>query len=232
MRSVAVVMPALDEEDTVGSLVREVSSGAVRWTIVVDNGSRDRTAERAREAGATVVHEPRRGYGSACLAGLAAARARGADTVVLMDADGSDPVERLPDLLAGLDHGADLVLGYRDPAAIEPGAMTLAQRAGNRFAVLLMRAVVGARYRDLPPFKAITADALERLGLSDTGYGFTIQLLLRAHEERLAVTEVPVACRRRRGGQSKVSGTVRGTLGAGVKIVSAIARHAFPRTRR
>lgn len=222
---VALVMPALDEEATVGDVVRAVPRDRIAEVIVVDNGSRDRTAAVAEAAGARVVREDRRGYGAACLAGVLAAH--GADVIVFMDADGSDPPERLPDVLAPIERGeADLSLGVRDPRRSEPGALTPQQRFGNALAVLLMRRLAGARYTDLPPCKAITAAALERVAPRDTTYGFTIELLLRAHAERLRVVEVPIPCRRRRGGASKVSGTVRGTVLAGVKILSAVWRHA------
>jgi len=229
---VVVVLPALNEEATIGDVVRGLPRATVSEVVVVDNGSTDATAARARAAGATVVSEPRRGYGSACLAGLAAARPAPDDLVALMDADGADAPEYLVRVLEPLVRGeADLVLGVRDPSLTERGAMTVQQRLGNALAVALLRTWVGARYSDLPPCKAMTGAALARLALSDTGFGFTIELLLRAHTESLRVREVAVPCRRRRGGSSKVSGTLRGTVGAGIAIVGAIARHAH-RNRR
>jgi len=229
---VIAVLPALDEEATIEAVVRALPRALLEDIIVVDNGSTDRTAELARAAGATVVAEPQRGYGAAVLTGIAAARAAGADVIALLDADGSDPAELLGDLLSAITQPVDMVLGIRDPRRSERGSLLLQQRLGNALAVHLMRAVVGARYADLPPFKVIRAAALERLQLRDRSYGFTIELLLRAHQTGLRVVEVPVPCRRRRGGTSKVSGTVRGTLGAGTKIISAILRHSvLDRTR-
>ena len=225
---VVLVLPALDEEATIGGVVRAVPRDRIAEVLVVDNGSRDRTAAVAEAAGARVIHEPRRGYGRACLAGIEAARAAGAEIIAFMDADGSDPPERLPEVLAPVERGeADLSLGVRDPRRSEPGALTPQQRFGNALAVLMMRRLVGSEYTDLPPCKAITVAALDRIEPRDTTYGFTIELLLRAHAERLRVVEVPIPCRRRRGGSSKVSGTVRGTVLAGVKIVSAVLRHAW-----
>lgn len=225
IRSFAV-LPALDEEATVADVVRGIAPH-VAGVIVVDNGSRDATRVRAAEAGATVIEQKQRGYGAACLVGIDAARALGADVVVFLDADGSDDPEDAPKLLEGLRRGSfDLVLGIRTRATTEPDAMEPTQRFGNWFAPLAMRLVTGARYRDMPPFKAIRLDALDRLALTDRTYGFTIELLLRAHAEGLRVSEIPVRCRARRGGTSKVSGTLRGTLGASYKILTTIAKHA------
>jgi glycosyltransferase involved in cell wall biosynthesis len=221
------VIPALDEEGSVGEVVHQLRAH-VDQIVVADNGSRDRTAEVARAAGAEVVREPRRGYGAACLVGVRRARELGARVVLFLDADGSDDPSEAPLLLGPIVRGEkDLVLGYRVPHRTEPGAMTPVQRFGNWFAPLLMRTVIGTRYRDVPPFKAITIDALDRLALTDTGMGYSIQMLLGAHRHRLRIAEVEVSCRARRAGASKVSGTVRGTVRAALKITSAIAWHAI-----
>lgn len=232
MRRVLVILPALNEEASIGAVVRDLPRDLVDEIFVVDNGSTDQTAVRASAAGATVVTEPRRGYGSACLSGLAACRAEPDDIVVLLDADGADDPGQLRKMLEPLlRKEADLVLGVRDRKTSEPGALTLQQEAGNALAVVLMRFWVGAHYTDLPPFKAMTGAALARLAPSDPGFGFTIQMLLRAHQQRLRVRQIPVPFRRRRGGESKVSGTLRGTLGAGVAIIGAILKHGA-RNRR
>jgi glycosyltransferase involved in cell wall biosynthesis len=220
------VVPALDEEGSVGDVVRALREHVDR-VIVVDNASGDRTAEVARAAGAEVVLESRRGYGAACLAGVRRARELGARLVLFLDADGSDDPSEAPLLLEPIERGEkDFVLGRRVARSIEPGAMTPVQRFGNWFAPMLMRLTVGARYHDMPPFKAITAEALERLALSDPGMGYSIQMLLGAHRHRLRVAEVEVTCRARRAGVSKVSGTLRGSLRAAVKITASIAWHA------
>jgi glycosyltransferase involved in cell wall biosynthesis len=221
------VIPALDEEGSVGAVVKQVGEHVDR-VVVVDNGSRDRTGAVARASGADVVFEPRRGYGSACLAGVRRARELGARLVLFLDADGSDDPREAPLLLEPMVRGEqDLVLGRRAPRLTEPGAMTPVQRFGNWFAPFLMRAAVGASYHDVPPFKAITVDALDRLALTDTGMGYSIQMLLRAHRHGLRVAEVEVSCRSRRAGASKVSGTLRGTLRAALKITSSIAWHSI-----
>jgi glycosyltransferase involved in cell wall biosynthesis len=221
------VIPALDEEGSIGDVVRDVL-GYVDAAVVADNGSRDRTAEVARTAGAHVVFEPRRGYGAACLAGVARARELDASVILFLDGDGSDNPHQSPLLLEPVARGdVDLALGVRTARSIEAGAQQPVQRFGNWLAPLLMRVSVGARYRDLPPFKAVSVRALDRLALSDTGMGYIIQMLLRAHELRLRVLEVEVECRARRTGASKVSGTIRGTARASAKITTAILRHAL-----
>ncbi|HEY8038991.1 MAG TPA: glycosyltransferase family 2 protein [Polyangiaceae bacterium] len=218
------VVPALDEEASIAGVVRGALAH-VDAVVVVDNGSRDATANRAREAGADVVDEPRRGYGAACLAGVGRARQRGATVVLFLDGDGSDDPGEAPLLLGPVERNeADLALGVR--TRVEPGAMTPVQRFGNWLAPRLMRAAVGARYRDMPPFKAVRLDALDRLALTDTGMGYIIEMLLAAHARGLRVVEVEVACRARRAGASKISGTLVGTVRASAKIVSAIGRHA------
>jgi glycosyltransferase involved in cell wall biosynthesis len=229
---IVAVIPALDEEMNVTDVVRGIAPHVDR-VVVADNGSRDATAARARDAGAEVVHEPERGYGAACLAGIAQARQLGADVILLLDCDGSDDPEDAPRLLAPLVQGvADLTLGIRTPESAAPGAMLPLQDFGNRLALGLMRLMTGARYRDLPPFKAIRLTSFDRLALTDRGHGFTIELLLRAHAERLRTREMVVEARARRGGKSKVSGTVRGSVRAGSRIIATILRHAFhPRTR-
>ena len=226
MESVIAVLPALNEEETIRGVVENLPRDRLASIIVVDNGSTDLTASIARRAGARVVTQPERGYGAAILAGVGAALTDGAEVIVLLDADGSDPPELVSRLLDELEPGVDLVLGVRDVSLSERGSLTLQQRFGNALAIHSMRALCGARYGDLPPFKVIRRSALERLELSDRGYGLTIELLLRAHELGLVVREVRIPCRRRRGGASKVSGTLRGTLGAGVVILSAIVRHS------
>ncbi len=224
------VVPALNEEGAIGGVVRGVL-GHVDRVVVVDNGSRDATGDRAREAGADVVREPKRGYGAACLAGVARARALGASVVLFMDGDGSDDPEEAPRLLDPVVRGeADLALGVR--SRVERGAMAPVQRFGNWLAPRLMRLAVGARYRDMPPFKAVSMGALERLALRDAGMGYIIEMLLRAHELGLRVVEVDVAWRARRAGDSKVSGTLAGTVRASAKITSVIGRHALQRGLR
>jgi glycosyltransferase involved in cell wall biosynthesis len=226
MSRVVALVPALDEEDCIAAVVEGIAPYVER-VVVIDNGSTDRTRDVAEAAGAEVVSEPRRGYGRACLTGLEHATAMGASIVLFLDGDGSDRPADAPSLVDPVVSGAfDIVLGARTAELIEPGAMTPVQRFGNWFAPLLMRLALGASYGDMPPFKACSLDALRRLDLRDEGHGFTIELLVKAHREGLRVLEVPVHCRVRRAGQSKVSGTVRGASRAAIKILATVGRHA------
>ena len=222
----AAVIPALDEEDAIGFVVAEVRPFA-HDVIVVDNGSRDRTADVARAAGARVVHEPRRGYGQACLTGIDAAR--DADVIVFLDGDHSDHPAQLPAVVAPILAGtADMVIGSRTLGHAEPGSHPWHAVAGTRFCVGLMNALIGTRATDLGPFRAITRPALEALGMRDRDYGWTVEMQVKAQRAGLRVVEVPVDYRRRLG-RSKVSGTVSGTVRAAVKILGTILRHAIAR---
>lgn len=221
---IVAIIPALDEEGAIAEVVRGIAAH-VSDVVVVDNGSSDRTASVAEDAGAIVVREPRRGYGRACLAGIAQARMRGAEIVLFADGDGSDDPDDAPRLIEAVtSKRADLALGER--LDVEPGAMTTTQRFGNWLAPLLMRRVLGSPYRDMPPFKAISVEALERLDLGDIGHGFTIELLIKAHQRGLRVQRLSVRCRARRAGESKVSGTLIGSARAAAKIITTIARYA------
>lgn len=224
-----MVIPALDEEGSIGPVVRGFrDEGRLDEIVVADNGSRDRTAEVARAAGATVVHAPRRGYGSACLAGLAHLRARAGGppfAVAFADGDGSNDPRDLGALLAPILRGeADLVIGARPRLAL-PGSLTFPQRFGNVLASRLMNALHGARYTDLGPFRAIRWDALERIGMVDPDYGWTVEMQLKAARHHLRCVEVDVHNLHRTAGRSKVAGTVRGVWGAGTKIIGTILKY-------
>jgi len=223
---VVALVPALDEEHCIADVVRGITASVDR-VIVVDNGSVDATARLALAAGADVVSEPRRGYGRACLAGLARARELEAQIVLFLDGDGSDDpadAERL--LRPVIDDQVDITFGLRRADLVERGAMTPVQRFGNWLAPFVMRWSMGASYHDMPPFKACSMATLDALALADTGHGFTIELMVKAHHARMRTLEIPVRCRARRGGVSKVSGTLRGASRAAAKILSTIARHA------
>lgn len=231
-RAVVVLIPALDEELALPGVLAAIPHDGpsdndvwhVQRVLVVDNGSRDRTAEVARAAGATVIPEPRRGYGAACLAGLAALRSDPPEVVAFMDADRSDDPSQLGDLLAPILAGrADLVIGSRVLGESEPGSLTVPQRIGNRLASGLLRVLFGLRATDLGPFRAVRWTALVSLGMRDRGYGWTVEMQSRAARAGLAVAEVPVRYRRRIG-RSKISGTVRGSIGAGWTILFTLAR--------
>jgi len=223
--TVALVIPALDEERSLALVLAELPRARLREVVVVDNGSTDLTADVARSAGATVVLEKRRGYGAACLAGLAHLRANPPDVVGFLDADHSDDPADLEHVLAPLERGeADLVIGSRVLGERERGAFTPVQAFGNALAAALLRIGFGARVTDLGPFRAIRWEALERLRMRDRDYGWTVEMQARALRAGLTVVEVPVRYRRRRLGRSKVTGTLRGVIGAGWKILFTIAR--------
>lgn len=221
---VDVVIPALDEEEAIPHVLEAIPRHCVRRIVVCDNGSRDRTAERAREGGAVVVHEPRRGYGAACRRALEELALDPPEVVVFLDADRSDRPEEITALLEALDR-ADLVIGSRVRGARERGALTPQQIVGNAIACAALRALYGARYTDLGPFRAVRWSALQRMRMSDLGYGWTVQMQIEAARLRIPHAEVPVSYRRRIG-RSKISGTIRGTIGASITIVSLLARHA------
>jgi glycosyltransferase involved in cell wall biosynthesis len=222
----ALIIPALNEEAAIGPTLDALRGVPIAQLIVVDNGSTDRTAEVARAHGAEVTAEPRRGYGRACLAGMAALRAE-ITVVGFMDGDGSDDPTDLPRLLDPIaDRKADMVLGSRVLGTSEAGALTPQQRFGNALATGLLRLFHGARYTDLGPFRAIRRDALDRLRMCDTNYGWTIEMQIKAARSGLRVREIPVGYRKRRAGRSKVSGTIRGTFSAGAKIIWTILRYS------
>ncbi len=225
---VDVVIPALDEEEALPRVLAELPRPLVRRVVVADNGSRDRTSEVAKEGGAEVVLEPRRGYGAACLAALARIRRTGPpDVVAFVDGDHGDRPAELPDLLAPIEAGtAVLVIGSRTLGVRERGALTPQQRVGNAIACGALELLYGARYTDLGPFRAIRWDALERLEMRDRDWGWTVEMQVRAAKLGLPHAEVPVSYHRRIG-RSKISGTLRGTLGASRKILWTLGRHAF-----
>ncbi len=223
---VAAIIPCLDEEAAIGGVVAAVRAQGVATVIVVDGGSRDATAARARAAGATVVEEPRRGYGRAVQAGIAALPER-ARIVLFLDGDGSDPPERIPDVLAPILAGrADFVHGTRLRGEREPGALSPQQVAAGRVAELLLRLFYGARFSDMSPFRAIRRAALERLGMREATYGWNLEMLMRAAAAGLRAEEVAVGQRRRVGGVSKVSGNPRAVAAASWSIATTFLRLA------
>ncbi len=221
----AVIIPARNEAAALGQVLSDIPRAPVYEIIVVDNGSTDATASIARQAGVRVVSEPRPGYGRACLAGLAALDPT-VEAIAFLDADHADDPSELPTLLSPIEDGsADLVIGSRVLNA-EPGSLTLQQRLGNRLACMLMARGFGYPYTDLGPFRAIRREALERLRMQEETFGWTVEMQAKAARARLRILEVPVRYRRRIG-RSKISGTVSGTLRAGVGILSTIAKVAL-----
>jgi len=224
---VSLVIPALNEEDSLPLVLEALPSGVLHEIVVADNGSTDRTAEVARAGGARVIAENQRGYGSACLAGLAHLRShRPADVVVFLDGDFSDYPEELPSLVAPICAGDfDLVIGSRVLGEREPGALLPQARAGNLIACTMIRALYGYRFTDLGPFRAISWSALESLEMSDPDFGWTAEMQVKALRRGLRVTEVPVSYRKRVG-VSKITGTLRGTILAGYKILWTVLRYS------
>ena len=197
--------------------------------IVVDNGSTDRTADRACAAGARVIPEPRRGYGRACAAGVRSLSPE-CDIVVFLDGDGSDCPEFVNHLVDPILAGKyDFVIGSRTRGRREPGSMNFQQILSGRIAGAILRLLYGIRYTDMCPFRAIRRDALERIGMREQTYGWNLEMQMKAARAKLRILEIPVNHRRRAGGESKVSGTLRGTFLAGARIVATLLRIATER---
>ncbi len=228
---IVLIIPALDEEDALPFVLadlarvqRSTSPPLFDEIIVVDNGCRDDTPAIARRAGATVLSEPRRGYGAACLRALADLRDRAPEIVVFMDADRSDDTQDLPALLQPLLDGThDLVIGARALGRSERGALLPQARFGNWLATRLIHARFGFRYTDLGPFRAVRFRTLEAMRLEDRDFGWTIEMQIRALQMGVRVIEVPVRYRRRIG-RSKISGTISGSIRAGTKILATLWR--------
>lgn len=223
-KRIGLVIPALNEEKAIGKVIADIPDW-VDAIVVADNGSRDRTSEVARAAGALVVREDEPGYGAACLAGIAALPT--CEIIVFLDGDYSDYPEDMNLLVAPLLAGdADLVIGSRVLGGAERGSLTPQQRFGNWLATRLIRLIWGSHFTDLGPFRAIRVTALKVLQMADRDYGWTVEMQVKAAKAGLRCAEVPVRYRKRIG-TSKVSGTVRGTLLAGIKILSVIGWQAI-----
>ena len=223
--AVAVIIPVLNEAEALPRVLASIPSW-VAHVIVADNGSSDGSGDIARRAGAIVVEEPRRGYGSACMKALAALP-DDVGVVVFMDGDASDDTTEMTGLVDPIRNGeADMVLGSRVMGVREHGALTVQQIFGNALACSLIRIIWGVRFTDLGPFRAIGRQALARLAMADPDYGWTVEMQVRAAKVGLRCLEIPARYRRRIG-TSKVSGTIRGVVGAGTKILYVIAREAL-----
>jgi glycosyltransferase involved in cell wall biosynthesis len=222
----AIIIPCLNEEVPIADVVRDVLAERIGEVIVVDNGSTDRTAERAAAAGARVVHEPRRGYGRACAAGLAAVKP-GTEIVCFLDGDGSDVPSFLGAIVAPVANDeADFVMGSRLRGRREPGSLTAQQIMAGWLAGLLLRLVYGARFTDMSPLRAMRAERLNALGMAETTYGWNLEMQMRVAASGLRSLEIPVDHRRRRGGESKVSGNLVAGLHAAWKITTTFLRLA------
>lgn len=226
-QTICVLIPAWNEEKSLPFVLADIPKTWVRQVIVCDNGSTDDTAAVARAGGAIVISQPERGYGNACLAGMrylqSLPSSEQPEIVVFLDGDYSDYPDELPKVAEPiLNDGKDMVIGSRLLGDMEPGAMTIPQRFGNWLAPLLIRWCYGYRFSDLGPFRAIRWDKLQALRMRDPNFGWTVEMQVKAAKHRLQCAEVPVRYRKRAAGHSKVSGTVKGTILAGWKIITTI----------
>jgi glycosyltransferase involved in cell wall biosynthesis len=225
-----VLIPALNEEAAVGAVVSSLKSFGhpIRHVVVIDNGSTDHTAEAAQKAGALVVKESARGYGAACLRGMAflAKQEVRPDVVAFLDADGSDDAQDLPRMIDAVVGGADLVVGSRTLGVAAPRSLSTAQRVGNAVATTLIRAVYGQNYTDVGPFRLVRYPALLALGMTDEDHGFMIEMQVKAVRRGLRIVEVPVHYHPRVAGESK---NVKGSMAAGRKMLFTILRHSTQR---
>lgn len=229
MRKVKVIIPAFNEENAVRKVIQDIPKSAVDEVIVVNNNSTDQTSVSAEKAGATVLFEAEKGYGRACLKGLAYlnGKLKDDDIIVFLDADYSDHPEQLPLLIQPiLDGEAKMVIGSRKLGKSEAGSMTFPQRFGNWLATFLIRLIYGKKFTDLGPFRAIEYGSLENMQMQDQTYGWTVEMQVKAAKQAIPYQEVPVDYRKRIG-FSKISGTVKGTILAGYKIIMTIIKFAF-----
>jgi len=226
---VVAVIPAWNEEGNIGRVVADIPRDLCSTVIVADNASTDSTAEVARAAGAVVVHQPRRGYGYACAAGVAEAYKYGAEVIVFLDGDYSDYPEEMPSIVQPILRGeADLVIGSRlSGGKMERGALPAHAIFGDQLIALIMRLRFGVRITDLGPFHAIRADVLRQLRMREMTYGWTVEMIVKAARRKCRIVEVPVSYRKRLSGESKVSGNLRASLKAGWRIITVTLRHAL-----
>src|SRR5438067_13638164 len=231
MSYVSVIIPALNEEEPIAGVMREVAAAKIpSEIIVVDNGSTDQTAYRARAAGAKVVAEPKHGYGRGCIAGTRALSPE-CDIVVFLDGDGSDRPELMKQLVEPIAHGThDFVIGSRTRGQREPGSMNFQQILSGRIAGCTTQLLYGVRYTDMCPFRAIRRDSLAQLGMREETYGWNLEMQMKAASAGVRILEMPVDHRCRKGGESKVSGTLRGTFVASLRILATFLNIVFSGT--
>ena len=224
MTATALIIPALNEAACIGPLLGELPPDVASEVIVVDNGSSDDTAGEAARSGARVVQESRRGYGYACAAGVAATTA---SLLAFMDGDGSFVPAELPALVAPIRvNDADLVMGTRLRGGMTPGAMPVHQRLGNQFIAGLLRWRFGLPVTDLGPFRVIRRSLLLDLDMQERTYGWPVEMLIKAARQQARIVEIPVSYRPRQGGQSKVGGSLTGTIRATYRILRVMLRYA------
>lgn len=224
---ITVIIPAFNEEQSIGKVVQDIPRSVVQNVIVVNNNSTDNTVNVASEAGAIVLDEPRKGYGWACLKGIEHSKSLKTDLIVFLDGDYSDYPEEIPEVIRPiLEQKMDMVIGSRVLGKREKGSLTPQQVFGNWLATKLIRLFYGAKFTDLGPFRAIKSEALEKLEMADKTYGWTIEMQIKAAKHKMNFCEVPVNYKKRIG-VSKVSGTVKGTVLAGIKIIFAVFKYRF-----
>ncbi len=223
---VVAIIPALNEAATISAVVQSISQRVVQRIIVVDNGSTDNTAGIARDAGADVVLEPRRGYGNACHAGAEAAS--DADIVVFLDGDGSFDTAQISAVVEPIIAGrADLVLGSRELGGVQRNAMPAHQRFGNRLVAWLLRLLYGIHVTDVGPFRAIRRTTLQALDMREPTYGWPTEMIVKVARRKLPIIEVPTSYGARLGGESKVGGTIRGSVLAGYHMLVLTLKYAW-----
>lgn len=224
---ITVIIPAYNEEQSIGKVIADIPRSIVEHVIVVNNNSNDSTVEVAKKAGAIVLDEPRRGYGWACLKGIEHSKTLKTEIIVFLDGDYSDYPQEIPDVLAPIfETDMDMVIGSRVLGKREKGSLTPQQVFGNWLATKLIRLFYRAKFTDLGPFRAIKSKSLEQLKMSDKTYGWTIEMQIKAAKHKMKFCEVPVNYKKRIG-VSKVSGTVKGTVLAGIKIIFAVFKYRF-----
>ncbi|MFN2458098.1 MAG: glycosyltransferase family 2 protein [Chitinophagaceae bacterium] len=224
---IVVIIPAYNEENSIAKVINDIPTGIIDEVVVVNNNSNDGTEVNAVNAGATVLREKRPGYGFACLKGIEYIKQLqpAPDIVVFIDADYSDHPEEMPYLLQPIiNEGMDMVIGSRALGRKERGSMTVQQEFGTSLATRLLKIIYGVTYTDLGPFRAIRYDKLLEINMQDTTYGWTVEMQLKAAKAKMKVVEVPVSYRKRIG-LSKISGTVKGTVLAGYKIITTIFKY-------
>ena len=224
---VDVIIPAFNEEDSIGRVIADIPKTLINEIIVVDNNSTDSTTQKARKRGATVLFEKRRGYGFACLRGMdyAQSKDRPPDIIVFLDGDYSDYPEEMPDVVRPItENDYDMVIGSRLLGQRQKGAMLFHQIFGNWLSTRLLRLLYGVKFTDLGPFRAVKFSKLLELNMEEKKYGWTVEMQLKAAKHGLKTCEVPVKYRKRIG-TSKVSGTIKGTLGAGYKILATLFKY-------
>lgn len=222
----AIIIPALNEEKSIALVLEHIPLAYKNCVIVADNGSHDRTVEIAESMGAIIAHAPRKGYGSACLAGMSVARQYKPDVYIFLDADYSDFPEDMTAILDFLlTKDLDLVIGSRNLGGAEKGALFLQARFGNSLATTLMYLRYQYKFSDLGPFRAIRAEALYKLQMCDPDFGWTVEMQIKALKNKLKVGEISVRYRKRVG-VSKITGTLKGTIMAGIKIIWTLFRYS------